>query len=435
LAAFVLLLLAGVIAGCGSQGSSVRGPSSSIISFDSGRALDGSNAANTNATSNIWTVRADGSGATPLTKLTAFGASSSNAVWAPGGGKLAFLSARAFDGSDAKDASGILNIWVMNADGSGANALTRLNTSGLDIPTPVWSPDGSKIAFSSFRALDGSDALSSPRTLNIWVMNADGTGVTPLTKYTTGGLSNVTPAWSPDSAKLAFISDGALDGSNQSNCSPQPCVGKPNVWVMNANGSVATPLTKFLVAEARSPAWSPDGHKVAFAARAALDGSDALRADQNIWVMNPDGSGRTPLTTLMSGVTCDTPTWSPNGSRLAFVSDRAPSSNSTFFDGTGTLNIWVMNADGSSPAPLTTLVTNDGSDSRAPAWSSDSSKLAYWSGRALDGSNHANCTPTPPSTCTGVTNIWVVNADGANSAPLTKLTVTASGSFTPQWHP
>jgi Tol biopolymer transport system component len=435
LAAFVLLLLAGVIAGCGSQGSSVRGPSSSIVSFDSGRALDGSNAANASATGNIWTVKADGSGATPLTKLTAFGASSSNAVWSPGGSKIAFLSGRAFDGSDAKDASGILNIWVMNADGSGANALTRLNTSGIDIPTPVWSPDGSKIAFSSFRALDGSDALSSPRALNIWVMNADGTGVTPLTKYTTGGLSNVTPVWSPDSAKLAFISDGALDGSNQSNCSPQPCVGKPNVWVMNANGSGATPLTRFLVAETRSPGWSPDGHKVAFAARAALDGSDSLSGDQNIWVINPDGTGRTPLTKLTSGVTADHPVWSPNSSRLAFESDQDPSGNSTFVDGTGTLNIWVINADGSGATALTKLVTSDFADSRTPAWSSDGSKLAYWSGRALDGSNHANCTSTPPSTCTGVTNIWVVNADGSNSAALTKLTATASGSFAPQWHP
>lgn len=79
--------------GCGSNSS----PKVPVIAFVSTAALDGSNTANANSTANIWLVQVDGSQAVPLTRLTAPGASISNLIWSPDGTRLAFTSARAFE--------------------------------------------------------------------------------------------------------------------------------------------------------------------------------------------------------------------------------------------------------------------------------------------------------------------------------------------------
>jgi Tol biopolymer transport system component len=141
------------------------------IVFKSSRALDGSDAANVNGTSNIWTMNADGSGATPLTKLTANQPQACCSVlglrpiWSPDCSKIIFESERALNGSDAASPSLIFNIWVMNADGSGQMPLTKLMAAGASSSKPAWSPGGSRIAFTSSRALNGSDDESRPQEL------------------------------------------------------------------------------------------------------------------------------------------------------------------------------------------------------------------------------------------------------------------------------
>ncbi len=69
----------------------------------------------------------------------------------------------------------------MKGDGTGWRPWTKPTAGGGNSLYPAWSPDGSKIAFLATRALDGSDAAGSP---NFWVINADGTGASPLTKLT-----------------------------------------------------------------------------------------------------------------------------------------------------------------------------------------------------------------------------------------------------------
>ena len=102
-------------------------------------------------------------------------------VWSPDGSRIAFVSARALDGSDATDPNDTSNIWVMNADGSGLTPVTRLTAAGAASTAPVWSPGGSKLAFESSGALDASDNPNTNITVNIWIMNADGTGLAALT--------------------------------------------------------------------------------------------------------------------------------------------------------------------------------------------------------------------------------------------------------------
>jgi Tol biopolymer transport system component len=242
----------------------------------------------------------------------------------------------------------------MNADGSNATALTTLRSSLASSVSPVWSPDGTKIAFTSSRALSGLDAALLTR--NVWVMNSDGTNAEPLTKLTVAASS--APAWSPDGTKIAYVSARALNGTNNA--------GSPNLWVMNADGSGSRPLTALTSTynmSTETPSWSPDGTKIVFASSRATDGSDNGSAIQNIWVVNADGIGARALTSLTTSSSYQ-PRWASGGSKILFCSSRAldgsdaPNANST-------LNIWMMNSDGTGAKPLTRS-TAPGADSAGP---------------------------------------------------------------------
>jgi Tol biopolymer transport system component len=115
----------------------------------------------------------------------------------------------------------------LNADGTG---VTRLTNDPLRDAEPAWSPDGTKIAFTSNR--DGNH--------EIYVLNADGTGVTRLTN---DPLRDAEPAWSPDGTKIAFSRSGYLG----------PEILVEQIYVMNADGSGAKGLTT----NGWGPSWRP----------------------------------------------------------------------------------------------------------------------------------------------------------------------------------
>jgi hypothetical protein len=161
----------------------------------------------------------------------------------------------------------------------------------------------------------------------VYVMNADGTGVTQLTQG--GGFPT---AWSPDGRQIAFNSD--RDGDN-------------DLYVMNSDGTGITQLTNDPASDEGDHAgWSPDGKRFLFSS--TRDGGDL-----DIFVMNPDGSGVTQLTRNFDDD--DDPSWSPDGTHIAFQSTR---------DG-GDEDIFVMNADGTG---VTQLTFNDGIFDAVPVW-------------------------------------------------------------------
>lgn len=203
-------------------------------------------------------------------------------------------------------------IQIINADGSGGRAVTSL----LGDFTPSWSPDGSRIAFTSYR--------DSAARGDIYLVNRDGSG---LTRLTSDPSNDVDPAWSPDGTGIAFFRDGSIH-------------------VMNASdGSNVTPLTTG--GGDLQPAWSPDGSQIAFARRG------------DIYVMNADGAGLRPLTG--DSAIDDQPAWSPDGMKIAFR--RAPPQG-----GGGAIH--VMNSDGSGIARLTLA-------GQAPTWSPDGTMILY----------------------------------------------------------
>src|SRR5262249_40260793 len=154
-------------------------------------------------------------GRRPLTRLTAFVANSFEAAWSPDGTKIAFVSSRALDGSDAANTNITQNVWIMNADGTGQTPLTRLTGGNASAFAVAWSPDGTKIAFASARALDGSDtSVPNGTPSNIWVMNANGSNPTALTTLTAASVVSDLPAWTPGGTKILFVSSRKLDGTD-----------------------------------------------------------------------------------------------------------------------------------------------------------------------------------------------------------------------------
>jgi dipeptidyl aminopeptidase/acylaminoacyl peptidase len=229
-----------------------------------------------------------------------------NPVWSPDGTRVAFTTYR----------NGDEDIYSMAPDGSDQKELTFSQSYDSD---PTWSPDGKAIAFISFRA-DGS---------GIYVMNADGSDQ-HLLAAVNGYPSH--PSWSPDGRSIAFhnFSYDYSSGTDRS-----------GIWVLT--GQDLHPLT---TGPDDNPAWSPDGTKLAF------DSTRAEAGNTDIYVMNADGTGITRLTTDIAPDTH--PVWSPDGNWIAFVSGRASKISPQIF---------VMRADGSDVRQLTT-----GDGNTDPSW-------------------------------------------------------------------
>lgn len=274
----------------------VWSPDDTKIAFYSQRNLDGSNSASATGVNNIWAINDDGTGLTALTSTTASGADSFNPQWSPDGSKVTFYSKRKVDGSDTVNTNNTFNIWLVDADGTNLTALTTVTAASATSSSPRWSPDGSKIVYTSRRNLDGSDTGTVNGAFNIWLINADGTGSSSLTTVTTSGANGLGPQWSPDGSKVAFYAKRNLDGTNNGAAN-----AADNIWIINADGTGLTALTTTTTSGADSinPQWSPDGSKIVFSSKRKTDGTDTLNTNSvsNIWMVNVDGTGLTALTT------------------------------------------------------------------------------------------------------------------------------------------
>ena len=401
--------------GGGDSGNTDGGSSATVIVFESPRALDGSDAVSPNGVYNIWSVNPDGSNLHPLTQLTASNTDCESPAWSPDGTKIAFVSTRKLDGSDAENArpadagtsSDAQNIWIMNADGSSPKPLTTLTISSCQAPR--WSPDVTKILFNSDRPASGMDG--HPNTTNAWIMDADGNNQTPLTQF----VSTVTtqPALSPDGGHILYLSQGALNGSDS-------MIAANNVWMMNANITSPAPLTQYTAAGAflAGAQWSKDNTTILYTSNALLNGTDGAMSGlghNNIWTVAVSSQTKTPLTNFTTAAAL-LPVYSPDGTKIVYQSTGTLDGHDTL-NANNTGNIWVMDANGSSPTALTKN-QNVSYDYPYATWSKDGALIAFSSERKVDGSDAVS-----PNE---VTNLWVMNADGSNLHALTTTTVSGA---------
>lgn len=264
----------------------------------------------------------------------------------------------------ARDVDQSWRIYVANADGTGA---TALSPEGEDDTAPVWSPDGQNIAFVSTR--DGNR--------EVYVVAADcvtlpeGCGPTAI-NVTRHPADDWTPSWSPDSKRLAFSSIRA--GNWEIFVVDMACLADPETCpdsavqiTDNGTGNLG-------------PVWSPDGKRLAFSSKAP--------GNWDIFTMTVSGSDLRQVTTDPANDL--SPAWSPDGTRLAFETNRD-----------GNVEVYVADANGSAAQNISNFSqAND----HGPFWSPDGQQLVFYSNRegnweifstTLDGQTVVNLTQTP----------------------------------------
>lgn len=286
----------------------------------------------------LWVVNPDGSGLNQLTP--GYGNSTCTAGdeeprWSPDGTKIVFTRTQ----------NGAQEIWTMNADGSNQTRLTNSGSAGcLDeslvtstwSENPSWSPDGTKIIFTSDRSTTSIDE-------DLWIMNADGTNQVKFFGAATAAESE--GVFSPDGKTIVF----QIEPYNPTGCSGITDGGE--IWFINSDGTnPRRKTTSVNCSFEENYTWAPDGSKVYYTASVSTlpcgDEVTSVTSDPNITVK----IGRT---SCLGGAGSEHPIFSPDGTKVVFA------------NGSGGDTIWFMNPDGSAPTqvPLGVMVDNG-----EPAW-------------------------------------------------------------------
>jgi TolB protein len=215
----------------------------------------------------IYLVDSDGEN---VTRVTSDGSLALSPAWSPDGGRIAYTSYR----------GGAPALYERDL-GTGADRVLS-NRDGLNI-TPSYAPDGRTVAF----------AASAGGNTEIATVGAGG-----FRQQTTGRRSDsLSPSYSPDGARIAFVSDR---------------LGEPQIYVMSAGGGDARLVSDYTYGNrgySTSPDWSPVGNRIAFHTR--------VGGAHQIAMVDADGDRPRLLT---SGNRNEDPSWAPNGRHLVFSS-------------------------------------------------------------------------------------------------------------------
>jgi len=247
------------------------------------------------------------------------------------------------------------------------------------ISDPHISPDGKVVAY----VLTVIDQKKNRRESAIWVVPADGSAAPR--RLSAVGFSSNSPRWSPDGKTLAFLSARAPESSS----GEKP---KPQIYLLSiSGGGEATALTKSKNG-VQTYQWSPEGSRIAVVSSSGpMDGiSTADRKSdvrhythirykfndsgwfddkrRHLWVVSVPGGEAKQITEGQDWNDTD-PQWSPDGTRIAFVSDRTGKA----YDDSHNTDVWVIPAAGGT---LTRISDHDFEDEN-PRWSSDGKQILF----------------------------------------------------------
>ena len=315
------------------------------------------------AASDIYLL--DPTGTEAVVRLTEGSEWNMNPVWSPDGSRIAFSSTR--DGN-------AFELYVMNADGS---EQTRLTRGGVAPSSFVWSPDGTRIAFG--------------RADGLFVANADGSGERRLTDAGGPDATGVPiydhpHAWSPDGSTILFGTTRHQKwAGNLETMTAEMAI--PELYTINAGGGREARLTENRLGE-HLASWSPDGREILFVGfrlgPPIRPGSSVHNGEYGLYLMTAEGKKLRKIADSGFG----DPVWSPDGSTIAFTrpdNNSARSSLYTIDPRTGRLTMLLRK-------------TSVGT----PTWSPDGSQIAADTADEVLG----------PSA------IYVVNSDGSGETRL-----------------
>jgi TolB protein len=267
----------------------------------------------------IGVVNANGTGWRLLTNTT--DADNQHADWSPDGKRIVFERDVQLPGQ-SNDLPPILNLYVMNANGSNAVALTHYTTVG-GAEAPSWTPDGKRIVFDTATVVTGKCCSGA-----IYTMAPDGTDVQQMTPTSPTGIYDAQE--SPDGRRVAYMRFLPPDY-------------KAAIFVSKTDGSGERQLTEWGL-DANSPDWAPNGTRIAFSSA----GNYNPKLAPNVFTIRPDGTGLKQLTHNPPGAPESqtnaprsySPSWSPDGKRIAFARTPGADKPDEFAD------IFSMRADG-----------------------------------------------------------------------------------------
>ncbi|MFI5312124.1 MAG: TolB family protein [Gemmatimonadales bacterium] len=268
---------------------------------------------------------------------------------APDSKRIVFVSDR--DGNN--------QLYVINVDGTGEKRIT--DSKDDDKFPPRWLADNARVVFGARRNADSTSAVT--------VVPAG--GGTPRVLGVVKGLS---PVVSPDARRVVYNAgsytaaemtlanvDGssprvfykgpvgmfncvyARDASHFACTRSDPATREVSVWVFDADGENGRQVTHFPVEDGRAqwPSWSPDGRRLAVQA-GIYDRAHPEKNTSHIWIVEVATGAATKLAAHDRPYLDETPSWFPDGSRIAFQSDR-----------TGRMEVWVMGVDGTGARQVT----------------------------------------------------------------------------------
>ncbi|MDP3992547.1 MAG: hypothetical protein Q8P79_03525 [Nanoarchaeota archaeon] len=254
-------------------------------------------------------------------------------------------------------------IYLMNEDGTGVQRLTTHPGQDLE---PAWSPDGKELLFTSHRT--GGTA--------VWRMNADGSN-----------QRDIISAIVERARQADWCSNGKIVVAYRNLGDSEAGIG-----IINPDENTFTPIYSQPNAGGipEWPSWSPDCSEIAFA---------RYLGNWDVWKMNSDGSGLTNLTN--HSAVDGQPSWSQNGSRIVFMSDRE-----------GTLSLYELNLNNND---IRNLTDNQGTEVD-PSYSQDGTKIIF----AHDIVSFFN------------PQVYMINSDGTGE--WTQLTSQGANRY-PAWRP